>query len=200
MSTAAAPAPQAPSGARDRVLAAADQLFYERGIHAVGVNEIVRRAGVAKTSMYLHFDSKDLLVASYLQGRVDAYRAEWEALLARTQGEPAPALLDAIFDVLTLFVAGEGFRGCPFVNAAAEICEPDHPARAPIDEYRLYVRDRLMREVAERAGAADPAGLAEKLQLLYDAALAGSVMAGNGIPLARARETGQILLAVGTRV
>jgi AcrR family transcriptional regulator len=189
----------APAGARKRVLAAADRLFYERGIHGVGVNEIVRQAGVAKTSMYLHFESKDLLVASYLQARVDGYRAEWEALLARLEGEPAPALLDAIFDVLGAFVAGEGFRGCPFVNAAAEICEPGHPARAPIDEYRLYVRDRLMREVAERAGAADPARLAGKLQLLYDAALAGSVLAGEATPLDRARETGQLLLDVGSR-
>ncbi len=182
-------------GARQRVLSAADQLFYERGIHSVGVNEIVRSAGVAKTSMYLHFESKDELVASYLQDRVDAYRIEWEQLLAR-EGLDGPALLDAVFDVLHAFAAGEGFRGCPFVNAAAELPELGHPARAPIDEYRFYVRDRLLREVAERAGAPDPAALAEKLQLLYDAALAGSVLDGSGAPIERARETGQLLLAV----
>ena len=124
------PTAELAQGARQRVLSAADQLFYERGIHSVGVNEIVRSAGVAKTSMYLHFESKDELVA-HLQDRVDAYRIEWEQLLAREELGP---LLDAVFDVLHAFVGGEGFRGCPFVNAAAELTELGHPARAPIDE------------------------------------------------------------------
>ena len=199
MSPTAELAPAAPAGARQRVLAAADRLFYERGIHSVGVNEIVRCAGVAKTSMYLHFDSKDELVATYLQARVDGYRAQWEELLAREEMADPVALLDAVFDVLHAFVAGEGFRGCPFVNAAAELPELEHPARGPIDEYRVYVRDRLLFQVAERAGAPEPAALAEKLQLLYDAALAGSVLDVSGAPIERARETAQLLLAEAVR-
>ena len=179
------PTAELAQGARQRVLSAADQLFYERGIHSVGVNEIVRSAGVARPS------------TCYLQDRVDAYRIEWEQLLAHEELD-GPGLLDAVFDVLHAFVGGEGFRGCPFVNAAAELTELGHPARAPIDEYRFYVRDRLLLEVAERAGAPDPAALAEKLQLLYDAALAGSVLDGSGAPIERARETGQLLLAVST--
>ena len=194
MSSASTIDAPAPTSARDRVLAAADELFYERGIHTVGVNEIVQRAGVAKTSMYLHFASKDELVATYLQSRTDAYMAEWESLLEEREGDPPERQIEAIFDVLREFAAARGFRGCPFANAAAELWDPEHPGRAPIEQYRRYVRERLFFLVAERAGAMDPAGLAEKLQLLYDAALAASLADGNGEPVERARETAQLLL------
>jgi AcrR family transcriptional regulator len=185
-----------PAGARERVLAAADQLFYERGIHTVGVNEIVRQAGVAKTSLYLHFASKDELVATYLKGRGDLYRDEWTRLLEDRTGDPPEEQLDAIFDVLAAFVAARNFRGCPFSNAAAELCEPDHPGRVAIDEYRRFVRDTLFATVAARAGVTETTALSEKLQLMYDASLAASLADGHGAPVERARETARLLLRV----
>src|SRR5262245_62857425 len=102
---------------RDRILAAADELFYARGIHAVGVDEIVARSGTAKTTLYAHFPSKDDLVASYLQRRSDEWRQHLEVELAH-RGGSAVERIDAVFAVLGQGCASEGFRGCPFINAA----------------------------------------------------------------------------------
>jgi AcrR family transcriptional regulator len=176
------------------VLEAADALFYERGLNAVGVAEIVQRAGVAKTSLYLHFASKDDLVAAYLAGRVALYENAWDELLAARAADEPEAVLDAIFDELVGFVLTEGYRGCPFQNAAAELSERDHPGHVPIAEYRRYVREDLFGSIARRAGIADPIQLAEQLQLLYDAALDGSFADSTPTPVERARETAHLVL------
>jgi AcrR family transcriptional regulator len=182
-----------PGGARDRLVGAADQLFYRRGLH-VGINEIVGTAGVAKTSLYLHFSSKDELVAAYLAGRTDTYLTQWRQRLDGCAGRPPHERIDAIFDALRLFVASEGYRGCPYVNAAAELPDRDHPGYGPIMDYRNFVRDELFAQIVTEAGVADPVSLCAQLQLIYDGALAGAVVENTPEPVDRARAIAHTIL------
>lgn len=185
----------APPTARDKVLTAADRLFYQRGIRAVGINEIVASAGVAKTSLYLHFASKDDLVAAYLAGRTALYRGSWNAVLQATADLTVEERLDRVFEVLAQFVASEGYRGCPFVNAAAELPDTDHPGYEAILEYRRFVREELFGAIARTAGVSDPDALAAELQVLYDGSLAGSVIEGSAAPVERAKSVARALVA-----
>ena len=141
---------------------AADKLFYERGINTVGVNEIVDVAGVAKTSLYLHFPSKDDLVAAYLTARAERYAAEWRTILDATSDESPDRVLDAIFDELVADVAARNFSGCPFWKAAAEIGGPKHPAWASLLAYRRYLLEEVFGVIARGSGADEPEALAEQ--------------------------------------
>ena len=155
---------------RDRLLAAANELFYERGVHTVGIDTIIERAGVAKASLYNRFGSKDGLVRAYLETRHEARRARLTAEIERHQ-DPKERLL-AIFDVLAATVAQTGFHGCAFANAVAE-SELDSAAADVTRNVRRWLLDTMV-ELTTALGAADPAGLARQLTLLYDGALAQS--------------------------
>lgn len=155
---------------RDRLLAAASELFYERGVHTVGIDTIIERAGVAKASLYSSFGSKDGLVRAYLEARHQTRRARLTAEIERHQ-DPKERLL-AIFDVLAATVAQPGFRGCAFANAVAE-SELDSAAADVTRGVRRWLLDTTV-ELTTALGAADPAGLARQLTLLYDGALAQS--------------------------
>src|SRR5690349_17893078 len=115
--TGAGGAPRERVSARERLLAAANELFYEGGIHSVGIDRILERAGVAKASLYDTFGSKDALVQAYLQGRQSARRARIEARLTR-HAVPRQKLL-AIFDAASDTMSDSHYRGCPFARAAA---------------------------------------------------------------------------------
>ncbi len=154
--------------ARERLLAAAAELFYESGIAATGVDAVLSRAGVSPATMYAHFAGKDGLVAAYLHQRHEAWRRSWdEALEART--DPVDRLL-ALFDAVGLYRSRSGNRrGCGFLAAATEL-PPGHPGRQWLDADSRLLTDRL-RALAEAAGADDPDDLAATLLLLYDGAL-----------------------------
>src|SRR6202051_4246556 len=115
---AAGTAPARGLSARERLLAAASELFYAEGIHTVGIDRVIEKAGVAKASLYGTFGSKDELVLAYLQGRADARRRRIEARVARHDA-PRDKIL-SIFDLLAERVREPSFRGCAFVNATAE--------------------------------------------------------------------------------
>src|SRR5690242_11336930 len=115
---------------RTRLLDAAEELFYERGVAATGVDAVLRRAHVAPATLYAHFDGKDGLVAAYLQRRHERWRATWEAALERA-GTDAVARLLSVLDAVLEFQDGyDANRGCAFLAAAVEITDPQHPARA----------------------------------------------------------------------
>jgi AcrR family transcriptional regulator len=160
---------------RDRLLAAAAELFYLEGVNSVGIDKIIERAGVAKASLYAHFKSKDELVQAYLGQRHEARKARIEAKLSSLI-DPREKLL-AIFDALGDVFAQPNFRGCAFLRASAEI-RADSDARDVCDEYRHWIRT-LFTELASRAGAADPTGLARRLLLLYDGASVSAQMDGD---------------------
>lgn len=155
---------------RERLLGAASELFYQHGVHTVGIDKIIERAGVAKASLYSTFGSKDGLVRAYLEGHHEARRARVLAEVERHE-DPKARLL-AIFDVLASTVAQPGFRGCAFANAAAE-SELDSSAADVTLKVRRWLLETLG-ELARTLGVSDPATLARQLTLLYDGALAQS--------------------------
>jgi len=171
MSAASPTAARKPS-ARDRLLAAADELFYAEGVHIVGIDRIIERAGVAKASLYSTFGSKDELVRAYLEGRHEIRRARLLAGLERFDG-PRERLL-GVFDVLAEVAATPGFRGCAFYNASAE-ATPGSAAEQVSAANRAWTRG-LFTELALDAGAPDPPALAEQLMILYDGATVGARM------------------------
>ena len=178
---------------RDRILRVADDLFYSRGLRAVGVDEIVAKSEAAKASLYAHFPTKDDLIAGYLRQRSDDWRAHLEGELARLGGSPRRRL-EQVFDVLAAGCAAAGFRGCPFINAAVEFPNPAHPARVIGAEHRRWVREllgRLSREAQLRA----PEILADQLALIYDGAMVGTQLDGESTPAHRARAAARALIA-----
>jgi AcrR family transcriptional regulator len=159
--------------ARERLLAAADQLFYEEGIHTVGIERVIERAGVAKASLYSTFGSKDELVRAYLQARGDRRRRRISERIARYT-DPRQRIL-AVFDLLGELAAEPEFRGCAFVNASAEGPRGESKATRVCDDTRAWTR-ALFTELARDAGAADPGRLAGELVLLYDGVSVGASM------------------------
>jgi len=170
--SAASPTSARKPSARDRLLAAADELFYAEGVHTVGIDRVIERAGVAKASLYSTFGSKDELVRAYLEGRHEIRRARLLAGLERFDG-PRERLL-GVFDVLADVAAAPGFRGCAFYNASAESA-PGSAAEEVSAANRAWTRD-LFTELARDAGAPDPPALADQLVILYDGATVGARM------------------------
>jgi AcrR family transcriptional regulator len=155
-----------PRSARERLLAAAQELFYEDGINTVGIDRIIERAGVAKASLYDLFGSKEELVRAYLAERDARRRARIEAGLARCR-TPREKIL-GVFDVMAEIFAKSGYKGCAFMRASAE-CKVDTSPRAVCDEARAWTLE-LFTRLAKEAGLAHPKKVAQQLVLLYDGA------------------------------
>jgi AcrR family transcriptional regulator len=175
--------------ARERLLAAADELFYEGGIHTVGIERVLERAGVAKASLYDCFGSKDELIRAYLQSRHEARKARLTQWLQR-YATPREQLL-GVFDALRESMAAPGFRGCAFARVTAE-AQPSAGVKSVCDEARSWLRE-LLTTLASEAGAADASALALQLALLYDGALAASQF-GGGVQAAEAARTAAALM------
>jgi AcrR family transcriptional regulator len=176
--------------ARDRLLAAADQLFYEEGVQTVGIDRIIEQAGVAKASLYKSFGSKDELIRAYLEGRHQRRRATILAKLA-TIDDPREKLLE-VFDQLGETFRVPGFQGCAFMNASVE-ARPGSAAIQAADNYRAWVRS-LFVDLASAAGARDPAKLARQLHLLYTGATVSARMDHDPNAAAAAREIAEVLV------
>jgi AcrR family transcriptional regulator len=161
--------------ARERLLTAADELFYSEGIHTVGIDRIIERAGVAKASLYDCFGSKDELVRAYLAARQQARQVRMSARLAQ-YASPRERLL-GVFDLMGEIYAQPSFRGCAFVRASAET-RPGSSVKDVCDGSRSWIRS-LFTDLAEQAGAIDPAALAQQLVLLYDGATVSAQMDAN---------------------
>jgi AcrR family transcriptional regulator len=158
--------------ARERLLAASNELFYRDGVHSTGIDAVIERAGVAKGSLYYIFGGKDELVAAYLRGRLESWRQRVEARQAGID-DPDEKIL-AVFDAIADYVSLPEFRGCPFVNAAAEAPAGESQQLA-IKEYRDWVRQSFL-ELAADTGVADSEALADALIVLYDGALASTTL------------------------
>ena len=176
--------------ARERLLAAADELFYEGGIHTVGIDRVIERAGVAKASLYDCFGSKDELIRAYLQARHEARKTRITQRLARCR-TPREKLL-GVFDGLREAMATPGFRGCAFTRVTAET-QPSTGVKAVCDEARGWLRE-LFTSLAREAGVANPAALARQLALLYDGALAASQVGAGAEAAETARGAAQVML------
>jgi AcrR family transcriptional regulator len=175
MKTKAAPAPFERLTARERLLAAANELFYEEGINTVGIDRVIERAGVAKASLYDCFGSKDELIRSYLDARQQARQQRITQKIARCH-TPRTRLL-AVFDSMAEVQADPTYRGCAFVRASAE-ARAGSTVKSICDESRGWVRS-LFVTLAKEAGAKHPAQLAQQLVLLYDGAAVSAHMDDN---------------------
>jgi AcrR family transcriptional regulator len=182
--------------ARDRLLDAADELFYAEGVHTVGIDRVIEKAGVAKASLYGTFGSKDELVCAYLLKRKGEREARIAARIAPLT-DPRDKVL-AVFDVLEERVAEPTFRGCAFVNATAEGPRDESKARPVALAMRAWVRD-LFTALAREIGVPDPPTLGRQLQVLYDGAMTGASMEGDRRLVADARSMAAALIGAPAR-
>jgi AcrR family transcriptional regulator len=157
-----------PIEVRDRILATASDLFYRKGVRAVGVDLVVEEAGVAKTSLYRHFRTKDDLIAAFLRREDEDFWACWDATARGHEADPR-AELEAQLAWIGERVGRPGYRGCPQINVAAEFPDIDHPARAVAIAHKRELRRRL-KGIADRLNAKRPDDLALKLSLLINGA------------------------------
>src|ERR1700675_5167458 len=167
--TDAAADPKAPPprlSARERLLAAADELFYENGINLVGIDRVIEHAGVAKASLYDSFGSKEELIRCYLQSRRERRQARIRERMPQFQA-PRDKIL-AVFDLLAETVAQPNYRGCAFQRASAE-AEAGSTIKGACDDSRAWIRTQFT-ELARAAGAHDPESVGRQLVLLYDGA------------------------------
>ena len=153
---------------RQRILAAAGELFYRHGIRAVGVESIAEAAGTNKMTLYRHFESKDELVAECLRQEAAKAEASWAALEGQHPGDPL-AQIRAWLAAMAAHVADCNARGCALANAAVELPEKDHPARAVIEDCKRRQRDALIR-LCDKAGLSEPEMLADEFLLLIEGA------------------------------
>lgn len=163
---------------RERILTAACELFYARGIRAVSVDDIATAAQTNKMTFYRHFESKDLLVAEYLRLLAKENDAIWDELERAHPGDPIAQLRAWVAHIGTM-VADCRNRGCALANAAVEIPEKDHPARAVIEAYKTHKRERIT-DLCRRAGFRDPERIADEIFLLFEGARVDQQSVGPG--------------------
>ena len=176
---------------RERILETADRLFYGQGIRAVGVDTVAAEIGISKRTLYNHFPSKDELIVAYLQRRLKP--------TPPSDLPPAEQILGNFERLERTFAAGV-FRGCPFVNAVAELKEPAHAANKLAFEFkeqrRLWFRERLV-----QLGAKDADALALQLQILADGAIAAALVRGDPKVAGVAQQAARVLLeAAGVKL
>ncbi|MCY4725580.1 TetR/AcrR family transcriptional regulator [Nocardioides sp. STR2] len=164
------------ASARDRILNTAFRLFYARGIRAVGVDLIISESGVAKATFYKHFPAKDELVLAYLDKVDGIWTGQLHEAAEAAGPEPADQLV-GLFDALDTACRREGYRGCAFINAAAEAA-PGTPVHARTVAHKQAVLAWL-RDLAARASADDPDTLARTLALLLDGGLSDGALAAD---------------------
>jgi AcrR family transcriptional regulator len=177
--------------ARERLLAAASELFYNEGVHTVGIDRVIARSGVAKATLYTSFASKEGLIRAYLAERHSQWERRVEQKLAEGYETPREQLL-GVFDVLGEWYAEPGFHGCAMVNASAET-PPGSPVEQTTDEGRAWVRN-LFVKLATAAGADNPDLLASQLIILYDGATTTARMDRNPEAAATARGVAEIMV------
>lgn len=153
--------------ARERLLAAAGELFDARGINVTGIDEIIERAGVAKASLYNNFSGKDDLVAQYLREHLERF----DVAVRRIEDSPAASIdrVGMLFQSIRRSAVGRTFAGCPFSKAAIEV-SPDSPARPVIDAFYRH----LARFFADALGVESGSVAVRQLVVCYDGAMAGA--------------------------
>lgn len=180
--------------AAGRILKAASEMFYEGGIRAVGVDAISDEANVSKVSLYKNFGSKDRLVAEYLRIRDARWRGWFEGYMGGlSEASPKERLL-AVFDAYGEYMERESSRGCAFINAFAEIPDPNHPAREVIREQKGWMRGYLARLAAE-TGSQEPEELADRLFMLLEGATVADAMRTAEESMPRAKRIAALLIA-----
>ena len=181
---------------RERVLAAARELFYAHGIRAVSVDDVAAAAGTNKMTLYRHFESKDRLVAEYVRSLAAEAEATWDILALQHPGDPQ-GQLQAWIASMGEKLGSPGSRGCAVANAAVELPEKEHPARAIIEAHKTAQRESVAR-LCRAAGFENPDQLADELFLLLEGARINVQSVGNLGPGSRFCEMATALIAAQT--
>lgn len=153
---------------RQQILETASQLFYQKGIQHVGINEIIAISGVAKRTLYRYFPSKDDLIEAVMKHRATEW-LNWFETAVHRRGNTAKERLLATFDVLREWYASPDFRGCPFINAVLEIADASHPAHDVSVRVRESIRIQI-KQLAEQAGVRDTESFSQQYLLLIGGA------------------------------
>ncbi|RAR64926.1 TetR family transcriptional regulator [Paraburkholderia unamae] len=199
MSTPAIPNPEAPpADARERLLEAAEALIYAGGIHATGVDAIVRAAGAARKSFYTWFESKDALVAAALSRRDERWM-RWFIAGTLARGRTPQARLIGMFDVLREWFASADFHGCAFLNAAGETASPDDPVRVVARDHKARLLDFVREQTHAWAREAGVDGrvasrVARQWLILIDGAIGVALVSGDADAALDARAAARLLL------
>lgn len=164
--------PKETQSARERLLTAADQLFYREGVHVVGVDRIAEQAHVTKATLYNTFGSKEELVRAYLEQHMRRRQARIGRIL-QSNDTPTERIL-GIFGEIEMLLEGSDFRGCRFIMATAE-SRPGDTSEVVAEQYRAWLR-AVFTDLAREAGAADAKELGRRLLLLYDGAAVAARM------------------------
>ena len=161
------------SEARARLLGSASRLFYSEGLHSVGIDRVIADAGVTRATLYRHFPSKDDLLVAYLPGADQAIRAQFDAV--RAAGGPAADVVRAVAATIADGIRSSGFRGCAFLNAAAEYPDPAHPVHQAVLAHRQWFLDTVT-ELLAGTGETAPEPAARHFVMLRDGAMAAGCL------------------------
>lgn len=192
MATTPATRPESGQGARERILGAAYELFSHRGVHDVGIDELIEHAGVAKATLYKHFRSKDELVLAFLERREQIWTYGWVEREARRRGGTPEEQLLAIFDLFDEWFHGDDFEGCSFVNVLLEFGDLDHPIGRASADYLENIRS-VVRSLALEAGLRDPDTFALSWHILMKGSIVQAAE-GDRDAAKRAQALGSLLI------
>jgi AcrR family transcriptional regulator len=187
---AARPASKVPM--RERIVAAATELFYAQGIRAVSAEKIIAQVGITKVTFYRHFPTKDDLIVAYLERR-----AAWEREAiagARQAASDVPEVFRIVAEAIGAESCRPGFRGCPFINAAAEYADPDHPVRRAVDAHRRWFRQAIV-DLLDEIGVPDSARAADELVMLRDGAMVSGYLSDPAIVAGALYNAGRAVIA-----
>jgi AcrR family transcriptional regulator len=193
MTATGAPHPEPRRSARERILDTAYELFSQRGIHDVGVDELVERAGVAKATLYKHFASKDELALAFLEQREQLWTHGWVEREARRRGATPEDQLLAIFDLFDEWFRSDEFEGCAFINILLEFHDLDHPVGRASADHLQNIR-AVIRGLALEAGLRDPDAFALSWHILMKGSIVQAAE-GDRDAARRARALGVLLIA-----
>ncbi len=178
--------------ARDRIMQAASTLFYQEGVHTVGIDRIIAESGVAKMSLYNHFKSKDALIAAWLEQRDASWREWFQKRVEQQATDPVERLL-AIFDVLEEWFSQPDFRGCAFINSSVELVDPEHPGYQVAIDHQQAIYDYIL-QLVNAAEIANPEEVGKQLLLLVEGAIVVAMMRRHPAAAADAKAAAAMLL------
>jgi AcrR family transcriptional regulator len=184
-----------PRNARDRLLDAAEELFYAQGTRATGIEQILQTSGVGRASFYRHFASKDDLVLAYLERRKKVWYEGFVPEVRRRGGHPL-----VVFDLLAERLETTGYRGCSFINTLVELPDPDDRAHRSAVEHKERMRDFFAELLAQHGWRDDDGSLARRLLMLYDGASVTGVRERSPRAAHDARAIAELILAAAPRV
>ena len=176
---------------RDKILKTAEELIYQNGIHAMGMDLLVKTSGVARKSIYRHFANKEDVASAALTERDERWM-QWFRKESDKGKTPQERILN-MFTVLKSWFESDGFRGCAFINTAGEVGDPEDPVRQIAKMHKQKLLDYTL-ELAEQLSVEHPEDLARQLMILLEGAITMSYVMGDGSAADNAQDIAKLML------